>query len=185
MSVSNLMNQRGQRGGQPGGVFRFLRDPRIGPRLILAFGVLVGLTLLGVGLNVVSHARAAQAINSTAGVRVPTELLAAQAQADLLKMQADVNGYLALGDRQYLDGYRQDSQAFAGHLQQLASLGSRLASADRQRLADLQAAYQDWSQYPARLFVLRDDQLARSQPIAFWPPTVRNSAGPCSLMPAN
>jgi HAMP domain-containing protein/CHASE3 domain sensor protein len=161
MSASTLTDKPGSPRGRPRSIFRMINDLKIGPKLILAFGVLVALTLLGVGLNVLSHIRATQVITSTAEVRVPTELLAAQAQADLLKMQADVNGYLALGDQQYQDGYQQDSQAFAADLRQLVALGTRLAPTDRQALADLQSAYQDWSQYPARLFALRDDQLAR------------------------
>ena len=161
MSIRATVDRPARLRGQPRSLSGLLRNLNIGPKLTLAFGLLVGLTLVGVGLTVISHVRATQVINSTAEVRVPTALLAARAQANLLKMQADVNGYLALGDRQYQDSYQQDSRAFAANLEQLAALGPKLAPDDRQRLADLQQAYGTWSQYPARLFTLRDDRLAR------------------------
>jgi HAMP domain-containing protein len=142
-------------------VIKLLRDLRIGAKLSLAFGVLAVVTLLSVSIVVASHLRANQAISQTADVRVPTALLADQAQANLLKMQADVNGYLALGDSQYRDAYQRDNQAFSANLQKLDQLGSKLSPANQEKLAELKAAYTAWAGYPDRLFALRDDQLAR------------------------
>ena len=134
---------------------------RIGAKLALAFGIVAAFTLLSVSIVVVSHLRANQAISVTADVHVPTALLADQAEAELLKMQADLNGYLALGDAQYRDSYQRDDQAFLANLQQLDALGSKLSPASQEKLAQLKAAYTAWAGYPDRLFALRDDQLAR------------------------
>jgi CHASE3 domain sensor protein len=140
---------------------RLLRNLKIGTKLTASFGLLVLLTLLGVGLSVFSNIQATRVFTTTAEVRVPTALWAAQAQANLLKMQADVNGYLALGDSQYRDSYTKDDHAFSANLQQLDNLAPKLSPADQKRLTDLEQAYKQWQQYPDRLFALRDDQLAR------------------------
>jgi HAMP domain-containing protein/CHASE3 domain sensor protein len=140
---------------------KLLRDLRIKAKLALAFGIVAAVTLLSVIIVVVSHLYANQTISTTADVRVPTALLADQAQANLLKMQADVNGYLALGDAQYRDSYRRDNLAFSANLQQLDALGSKLSPANQEKLAELKANYTAWAGYPDRLFALRDDQLAR------------------------
>jgi methyl-accepting chemotaxis protein len=143
---------------QQGGWWRNLR---IGPKLSLGFGILVVLTFIGVAVSVLADSQSQRLISSTAEVRVPTALVADQAQANLLRMQADVNGYLALGDSQYRTSYQQDEAAFATNLRQLQALEPKLSAADRARLAKLQEAYNAWLQYPPRLFALRDDQLAR------------------------
>lgn len=141
--------------------FGVMRNLKIGAKLTLGFGLLVFLTLLGVGFSVLSNIQAVDVIGATAEVRAPAALLAAQAQANLLKMQADVNGYLALGDSQYRDDYAKDDAAFAANLRQLDRLAPKLPQEDQRRLADLEEAYAAWQPYPGRLFALRDDQLAR------------------------
>ena len=156
-----LADSRAQPQNRPLGGFRFLRDLKIGPKLTLGFGILVGLTLVGVGLSVISHLGTTQLIKSTAEVRVPTALIADQAQANLLRMQADVTGYLALGDNQYKVEYQQDNQAFAANLAQLGVLAPKLSPGDQNKLAALKQAYAEWSRYPDQLFTLHDDQLAR------------------------
>ena len=70
----------------------------IGRKLGISFGILVALTLIVAGLSYLGSRRATQGIITTDEVRVPTALLAARAQAALLRMQAAVRGYLALGD---------------------------------------------------------------------------------------
>ena len=70
-------------------MIKLLRNLKISAKLGLAFGILAAFTLLSVSIVVASHLHANQAISTTADVRVPTALLADQAQANLLKMQAE------------------------------------------------------------------------------------------------
>ena len=140
---------------------RLLLNLRIGSKLTLGFGILVALTLVVIGLSYLGSAQATEKINQTDEVRVPTALVAARAQANLLKMQADVRGYLALGDQEYRDNYRQDAQAFTSDLAELATLAPKLTPEDQGRLTTLRDTYGQWAQYPDKLFDLRNDQLER------------------------
>ncbi len=140
---------------------QFLSNLRIGSKLTLGFGLLVVLTLIVIGLSYLGGAQATEKINQTDEVRVPTALVAARAQANLLKMQADVRGYLALGDQEYRDNYRQDAEAFTADLAELATLSPKLTPEDQGRLTTLQDTYSSWAQYPDKLFDLRNDQLER------------------------
>jgi CHASE3 domain sensor protein len=146
----------------------WLNNLRIGRKLTIGFGILVALTLLVVGLSYLGSRKATQEISNTDEVRVPTALVAARAQADLLRVQADARGYLALGDQEFRDSYRQDAQAFEGHLRDLMALAPKLEPADQERLQQISATYQQWSQYPEKLFDLRDDQLEREPAYAIF-----------------
>ena len=146
----------------------WLNNLKIGRKLTIGFGILVALTLLVVGLSYLGSRRATQEISNTDEVRVPTALVAARAQADLLRVQADVRGYLALGDQEFRDSYHQDAQAFEGHLRDLMALAPKLEPADQERLQQINTTYQQWSQNPEKLFDLRDDQLEREPAYAIF-----------------
>jgi CHASE3 domain sensor protein len=140
---------------------KFFKNLNIGARLIIGFGVLVILTLLGAGFSYVGSDNATKNINLTADVRVPTALVSSRAQANLLKMLGDVRGYLALGEQQYRDGYEQARQEFEANLNELERYKSELSPDNQARLDQLQANFEEWSAIPGRLFLLRDDQLDR------------------------
>ncbi len=146
----------------------WLNNLKIGRKLTIGFGILVALALLGAGLSYLGSRRATQEISYTDEVRVPTALVASRAQADLLRVQADVQGYLALGDQGFRDSYHQDTQAFEDHLRDLMALAPKLEPADQERLQQISATYQQWSQNPEQLFDLRDDQLEREPAYAIF-----------------
>jgi CHASE3 domain sensor protein len=133
----------------------------IGRKLGISFGILVALTLLVAGLSFLGSRSAAQGISSTDEVRVPTALLAARAQADLLRMQAATRGYLALGDAEFRESYRREAATFEARLDELLAFAPKLAPADQTNLLLLQSLYGQWKPYPEQLFALRDDQLER------------------------
>jgi CHASE3 domain sensor protein/GAF domain-containing protein len=140
---------------------RFLRDMSIPRKLALGFGVLVILILVSAGVSFLGSYQATIQIDTTDEVRVPIALDAAHAQADLLRMQANVRGYLALGDQEYRDSYLDARQAFEDDLEQLESMSAELDELSNYRLTRLRVIYEEWSELPEHLFELRDDQLDR------------------------
>ncbi len=141
-----------------GGSFANLKISR---KLALAFGFLVILTLLGGLVSYQGSRQASVNIARTGDVRVPAALTASRAQANLLRMQADVRGYLALGEKQYRDGYVESAKAFEADLAELQRLSQESGAIDTTRLAQINQQYQAWAAYPEKLFALRDDQLDR------------------------
>ncbi len=159
--------QHSTKAGTSGG---FLGRIRIGAKLNLGFGVLVLLTLVVIALSIFASRRATENMSRTADLRAPTAFASEQAQANLLRMLADVRGYLALGDRAYRESYDAARAAFEANLKHLEELATRDDSgganvAERiefqERLEALKTAFQEWSQQPEFLFKLHDDQLAR------------------------
>jgi CHASE3 domain sensor protein len=94
----------------------FFNKLKIGGKLTIGFGILGALTMLVIGLSYLGSYRATLNINRTGDVRVPTALASARAQANLLRMQADVQAYLALGDQTYRESFHQARQAFEADL---------------------------------------------------------------------
>jgi class 3 adenylate cyclase/CHASE3 domain sensor protein len=159
-----------QHSDKAGGSGGFLRRMRIGAKLNLGFGVLVLLTMVVIALSIFASRRATENMSRSADLRAPTALASEEAQANLLRMLADVRGYLALGDRAYRESYDAARVAFEANLEHLEALatGNGTAAADavvrvefRERLEALKAAFQEWSRQPQILFRLHDDQLAR------------------------
>jgi signal transduction histidine kinase/DNA-binding response OmpR family regulator/CHASE3 domain sensor protein len=141
---------------------KFLNNLKIGSKLNIGFGLLVALTLVVIGLSYLGSFRTTTNINRTSDLSAPTALASARAQANLLRMQADVRGYLALGDRIYRDGYDLSRQAFEEDLATLGTLSRNWSNPqNKERLRQLQDAYMNWSSLPVQLFNLRDDQLQR------------------------
>lgn len=125
------------------------------------FGILVFLTFVGVVVNFTSSRIASALIGRTEDIRVPSSLLASEAQADLLRMQSDLRTYLATGDPVYRELYTTDSLAFEADLAKLESLGPDLGIVSQVYLQELRKIYSRFSLLPEQLFELRDDQLAR------------------------
>jgi CHASE3 domain sensor protein len=139
----------------------FMNNLNIGPRLTVAFGILVMLTLLVAGLSYAASYQATVNINRTDELRVPIVLASARAQANLLRMQADVRGYLALEDQAFRDSYGRVSQDFESNLAELEELKPDLTTENQARINELQLLYWEWAALPEDLFDLRDDQLER------------------------
>jgi CHASE3 domain sensor protein len=139
----------------------FFADLKIGTKLSLGFGFLVALIFISAVVSYVSSANATVQIQRTDAVRVPTALLASRAQANLLRMLADVRGYLALGDPAYRTSYDKSAKDFEADLAELKKSSPSLGADGQARLDELQKYYEQWKPLPAQLFELRDDQLDR------------------------
>ncbi|MFN2171030.1 MAG: HAMP domain-containing protein [Candidatus Promineifilaceae bacterium] len=144
------------------------RKLKIGPKLVIGFGILIALMLVGYGWGIYSSSLATQEINRTTNLRAPTALASARAQAHMLELVADLQGYLALGDAQYKDSYAAKQIEFESDLAELETIISQAEvqdSADYIELADnlanLRSNYDQWSALVPQLFELRDDQLRR------------------------
>ncbi len=140
---------------------RFLKNASIGAKVTTSFALIVLLLFMSAGASYLGSDQATVKINSTDDVRVPTALVASQAQANLLRMLSDVRGYLALGDQKYRDSYEESTRAFEANLKELDDLAPYLGATGQKSLADLHQAYKNWGAFPAQLFALRGDQLER------------------------
>ena len=98
------------------------RKLKIGPKLVIGFGLLIALMLVGSGLGISSSNRAILEIDRTTNLRAPTALVASQAQANLLELVADLQAYLALGDSRYKDKYAADRAQFESNLYELDAI---------------------------------------------------------------
>jgi CHASE3 domain sensor protein len=134
---------------------------KIGGKLAVGFGILVMSMLVMLALAYIARTQAITRIDTISQVRMPTTLVSAHAQANLLRMLGDLRGYLALGGQQFRDNYTQSSQAFEADMAELERLSSQFDSEDKRRIADLKTTYTAWSALPDQLFALRDDQLKR------------------------
>ena len=126
----------------------------------MGLGILALLTLLVAALSYLGSARATEKISTTAEVRAPAALVAARAQANLLRMLGDVRGYLALGELPYRTGYSASYEAFKKDIAELKTLAGS-DPATQERLKRLDTAISQWSQLPDKMFQLRDNQLER------------------------
>ena len=148
---------------------RRFRNLSIGGKLNVGFGILVALTCVVIALGYLASRQAITNISRTSDARAPTTGAASRAQANLLRMLADVQAYLALGDQDYRISYDEARQAFEADLAELEALarrgdlgGSAADGSDRDpRVDELKTAYGAWSALPETLFSLHDDQLER------------------------
>jgi signal transduction histidine kinase/CheY-like chemotaxis protein len=131
----------------------------IGARLMLAFGTMALLTLLVVGLALLAGHRATRSIDLTEGVRAPASLASAQAQADLLRMQLHLRGYLVLGDPQDTEQFQSAKAAFEKDLAELQAMAGRWTEEDARSVAELTLRYGRWAELPRQLFELHDNPL--------------------------
>ncbi|MCA9960190.1 MAG: HAMP domain-containing protein [Anaerolineales bacterium] len=137
----------------------WLKNLNIGPKLSIGFGALVLLVLLVVAVSFVASAGAQQTMRATNQLRYPAAATATAAQVDLLLMQSNVRGYLALGEDVYREAFEAAQASFEANLASLNDL--ELSSLNQARLAELEAAYADWKTLPGQLFTLRNDRLER------------------------
>jgi signal transduction histidine kinase/DNA-binding response OmpR family regulator len=127
----------------------------IGGKLSAGFGILVGITLLVVGLGFVAGLSATRKISATEELREPILLAATEAQASLLRAQLHMRSYLIWGNAHDAAQYEVSRKAFEAHLNILklrlakSDVGSR---DDAQRIAEIDARYREWSKLPSRLF---------------------------------
>ncbi len=63
---------------------------QIGPKLRIGFGILILLMLIGYGWTISAGNTATEEINRTTNLRAPLALASGRAQANWLKMEADV-----------------------------------------------------------------------------------------------
>ena len=132
----------------------------LGHKINLGFAALVMVLLLVVGLIFVAGNAATDQINLTVDVRVPTTVAATSAQSNLLKMEAAVRGYLAVGDLQNIDDYNQAKERFQGNLAQLKDLSADWTNQDDiARLDQLITIFAAWLPTPEKLFALHDNPL--------------------------
>jgi CHASE3 domain sensor protein len=147
---------------QPTGFLQFFRNLKIGTKLTFVFGILVLFILVSAGVSYLGSRQATTKIELTSNVRAPLAIRAARAQTNLLQMQADVRGYLALGDEKYRDSYNQSNQEFITALDELDDLLTQNPDSEMlQRLREIRTAYAHWSQWPEQLFELRNDKVDR------------------------
>ena len=139
----------------------WLKRLNIGPKLALGFALLVILTLLVIALSTLASQGAAQKIGDTNEFSSPTALAAFQAEAELLRMQAGIRGFLALGNEEFRDSYDEAREGFEIELAKLQLLEPQMGAQNQQRLAELVETFNVWSQWPERLFILRGDRLER------------------------
>ena len=136
----------------------------IGTKLTLAFGALAGLTFLIVVLAWVAGRRVTDDIDLSEQVRQPASLASAQAQANLLRMQLHVRGYLVLSDPADLEQYRAARRSFEGDLAALQSMSDHWPEVeDARAVRALVEGYRRWAELPQQLFDLHDSPL-RNRP---------------------
>src|SRR5215216_2418007 len=137
--------------------FKYLLDLRrrmkIGPKLRIGFGVLILLMLVGYGSGIVAGNRATEEINRTTNLRAPLALASGRAQANWLKMEADVQAYLALGDETYQVNYEIVRKEFEGNIRELEAILNQSQSLESSEfeelsktLADVRQHYKEWSE---------------------------------------
>jgi methyl-accepting chemotaxis protein len=146
----------------------FRRKLKIVPKLVIGFGILIALMLVGYGLGISASHLATQEINRTTNMRAPTTLASARAQANLLELVADLQAYLALGDSKYKYSYAVNQVEFESNLGGLETIIKQSVgqdSSEYKELADsldkLRTNYDQWTVLLPQLYELRDDQLRR------------------------
>ncbi len=141
-------------------MFQRFNNLNLGHKINLGFAALVLVLLLIVGVIFAAGSAATDKINLTVDVRVPTTLAATSAQANLLKMQAAVRGYLAVGDLQNINNYNQAKAHFQQNLTQLKTLSANWTEPrDVERLDELINTFATWLPTPEQLFALHDNPL--------------------------
>ena len=144
------------------------RRLKIGPKLRIGFGILILLMLLGYGWGIFAGNQATEEINRTTNLRAPLALASGQAQANWLRMEADVQAYLALGDKSYRSNFEVAREDFKKNIAELETFLTHTQDMDSLEMMELSRTliairqyYGEWSFLVPRLFELRDDQLSR------------------------
>jgi CHASE3 domain sensor protein len=136
----------------------------IGVKINLGFGALVLTTLMVIALSILAGHRVANNMAVTADLRAPSTLASSRAQTELLRMLADVRGYLALSEEGYREGYLEARGRFEENLMELENMAEAYESLSENyhsKLEALRSSFEEWSKLPSQLFVLHGDQLER------------------------
>src|SRR5215216_6109867 len=127
------------------------RRLKIGPKLRIGFGVLILLMLVGYGWGIVAGNKATEEINRTTNLRAPLALASGQAQANWLRMEANVQAYLALGDKSYQVDYILAQKDFEGDIRQLEAILNQSGDLEApeykelsKTLAEIRLRYNTW-----------------------------------------
>jgi signal transduction histidine kinase/DNA-binding NarL/FixJ family response regulator len=132
----------------------------LGGKLTLGFGALACVTLLVVALVFVAGRRVTADIDLTEGVRRPASLASTQAQANLLRMQLHVRGYLVLSDPHDIEQYHEARRSFEASLSALQAMAGTWPEADAAASVNaLTEGYGRWAKLPPQLFELHDNPL--------------------------
>jgi len=141
---------------------------KIGPKLRIGFGILILLMLIGYGWSISAGHTATEEINRTTNLRAPLALTSGKAQANWLKMEADVQAYLALGDKSYRVDHESVKKEFEGNIIELETLLAQSQDVESpefkelsKTLVEIRDHYEEWNVLVSDLFELRDDQLRR------------------------
>ena len=132
---------------------KLLGNVKIGVKLTLAFGILVVLVLVMVGLAQQSSARAISSNSQTRDLRVPAVLVATEAQTNLLRMRSSIRTHLIIGDEQSRSEYTQAQAALSDNLAQLATLY------DEEALQMMLTNFDELNELAETMFALGDDLL--------------------------
>src|SRR3990172_4375478 len=116
------------------------RRLKIGPKLSIGFGILIALMLVGYGLGISANSQATREIDRTTSLRAPTTLASAQARANLLRLVADLQAYLALGDSQYREDYAAYQAEFETNLAELQAIVDQLRREPALRMLIVEAS---------------------------------------------
>lgn len=137
---------------------KYLNRLSIGGKLNLSFGLLVGLTMLVVVFNTIGSVRVNQDLKRTGDLWVPAALASVQAQASLIKMVADIHGYLTLNDLgQIADFYtaRKDFETNLAEMERLAQISADLKGMSR--LVNLKTSFVKWASLSEKMFQLHNN----------------------------
>jgi HAMP domain-containing protein/GAF domain-containing protein len=138
------------------------RTPRLGSmqfwlKLVISLGLLAALTILVVLISQLASARASQSLHNTDVTLVPAAVVSSHAQADLLRMSADLQSYLVIGQPANRDSYARSAAAVATDLATLNGFSSEFGAVDKQHLNDLKLAFDRWNGLQDRLLASHDN----------------------------
>jgi methyl-accepting chemotaxis protein len=149
-------------------VTRLWHRLKIVSKLRIGFGVLILLMLIGYGWAIAAGHTATEEINRTTNLRAPLALASGRAQANWLRMEADVQAYLALGDKGYRVDHGSTKREFEANILELQALLAQSQDVESpefkelsQTLVEIRDHYDEWNVLVSDLFELRDDQLRR------------------------
>jgi len=134
-------------------------SPGMAARLALGLASLAGVTFLVGALAWVAGRRATEDIGLGEPVRRPASAASAQAQADLLRMQLHLHGYLLLGDQEDVAQYRAARRSFEVEMAALHATSEGLEGEDARAVRALQDDGHAWTQLAQQLLELHDNPL--------------------------
>ncbi len=142
----------------------FFSNLNITQKLGLGLGVLALLTFIVISLCMFSGWRVLGKIEVTEERRVPSALISARTQANLLRMVANLRGYLVLSDIGHLDKFNQAKTVFDHELGLLENLARQWHDEeDLHVIQEVKDTADEWVILAEKLFVLHEKPL-QNQP---------------------